>query len=580
MKAVLHDNAIRVYSEYAEKDIVKTIPGVRWDKEGRFWWAPATPSYARRISDLPINGPLSFEFWALVRQADNRQRPPSERESFAINTKTSSWKHQIKATIFSYYTDVGLLDMWMGTGKSKAVIDLIATEHPASTLIICPKTVIPVWPQQIEKHSAIQLIVFPLAGSSTQKANWLQVYLYEQTTHKPNDCLVIITNYDSVWRGKLGKVVLEKYWDLVVFDESHRIKAPDGRASKFCAEIKAKKKLALTGTPMPHSPLDIFGQYRALDCGLFGTSFRQFRERYAILEEKETRVICRKCRGTGASSLSSRGVTECPNCGGSGKVTKTYQAVVGYQHEDELRAIIDSIRFTAGPEVLDLPPLNVVDVPITLQKASRTAYDALQSEMVASVAGNTITAENALVKLLRLQQITSGFVSTDTQNSPKPAILQNLGTEKAEALADYFQDIGEPVIVFCRFKHDIAVIQQVARDLGIGSCQLSGDLNELDWWQKGTTSLGGRIQVLAVQIQAGGVGIDLTRARYAIYFSLGLSLGDYQQTIARLHRPGQARPVTVYRLLTVNTVDEKIAKALDEKKEVVDAILREFRLKG
>jgi SNF2 family DNA or RNA helicase len=83
--------------------------------------------------------------------------------------------------------------------------------------------------------------------------------------------------------------------------------------------------------------------------------------------------------------------------------------------------------------------------------------------------------------------------------------------------------------------------------------------------------------VLAVQIESGGVGVDLTRARYAIYYSLGFSLGSYEQSLARIHRPGQTRPVEYIHLLAKNTVDEKVMAALAAKADVVTAVLQQLK---
>ncbi|HPK07479.1 MAG TPA: hypothetical protein PK773_06705, partial [Aminivibrio sp.] len=72
---------------------------------------------------------------------------------------------------------------------------------------------------------------------------------------------------------------------------------------------------------------------------------------------------------------------------------------------------------------------------------------------------------------------------------------------------------------------------------------------------------------------AGGVGISLVRARYCIYYSVGYSLGDYEQSLARIHRPGQDRPVLYVHLLAEDTVDERVYQALDTRRDVVETIL-------
>jgi len=183
---------------------------------------------------------------------------------------------------------------------------------------------------------------------------------------------------------------------------------------------------------------------------------------------------------------------------------------------------------------------------------------------------DSITAVNSLAKLLRLQQITSGFL-------PNPEIqgeYVEITTAKRQALSNVLEDLDmlEPVVIFCRFRKDLDTVHEVAKELGRKSCELSGRVNSLALWQQSNT-----IPILAVQIQAGGVGIDLTRARYCIYYSLGFSLGDYEQSLARVHRPGQTRPVQYVHLITQNTVDETVYQALDEKKQVVEEILRKIR---
>ncbi len=134
-----------------------------------------------------------------------------------------------------------------------------------------------------------------------------------------------------------------------------------------------------------------------------------------------------------------------------------------------------------------------------------------------------------MVKLLRLQQVAGGWVKTDDNQ------YHRVDSAKQNLLADTLDDIGpnEPVVVFCRFHADLDAVHEAAKSPGFESLELSGRRDELKRWQSGDA------QVLAVQISAGGVGVDLTRARYSIYYSLSFSLGEYDQALSRVHRPGQ-----------------------------------------
>ena len=108
----------------------------------------------------------------------------------------------------------------------------------------------------------------------------------------------------------------------------------------------------------------------------------------------------------------------------------------------------------------------------------------------------------------------------------------------------YHDHTIQDTILFQGFFHTPSGAVRTAREL-------SGSRHELEEWQDGAG------QVLAVQIQAGGLGVDLTRAAYCIYYSLGFSLSEYEQSLARVHRPGQTRPVAYYHLIAEHTVDRR-----------------------
>lgn len=427
-----------------------------------------------------------------------------------------------------------MLAMDMGTGKSKVVVDLIVNFGFTRTLIIAPKSVVNVWPNQFRTHAGRPVTVVALStGSVAQRAK--QAKEAYELAGVQNEPLVLVINYESAWRSAFAEFALSVEWDLVVLDESHRIKAPRGKASMFCAQLgtRAKHRLALTGTPMPHSPLDAFAQYRFLDPSVFGTSFVRFRNRYAVM-------------------------------GGYGG-----HEVVGFQNEDELNEKFYSRAYRVTKDVLDLPPVVHTTRTCTLSATTRRLYNQLETNFWAEVESGEVTAANALTKLLRLQQVTCGFVRDDEGNTTQ------VGTEKRELLADVLEDIpaDEPVVVFARFQNDLDTIREVAEAQGRRYGELSGRRNDLT----ANSTMPEDIDLLAVQIQAGGVGVDLTRARYVVYYSLGFSLGDYEQSLARSHRPGQERTVTYIHLLAEGTVDERVYTALKNRKEVVQDILERGR---
>ncbi len=240
--------------------------------------------------------------------------------------------------------------------------------------------------------------------------------------------------------------------------------------------------------------------------------------------------------------------------------------VTGFQHLDELEALMKTITFRVSKDVLDLPPETHVTYECDLSPEAQRIYRDLEEDFVAEVLDGRITAANAMVKLLRLQQVAGGWVKTDDGQHHR------VDSAKEKLLADTLEDIGpdEPVVIFCRFHADLDAAHEAVKAAGFASLELSGRRDELKRWQAGEA------QVLAVQISAGGVGVNLTRARYSILYSLSFSLGEYDQCLARTHRPGQLRPVLHIHLVAKHTVDERIQRALDRRAEVVGSILQEI----
>ena len=414
------------------------------------------------------------------------------------------WNHQTEAADFARSRLATLLGMDMGTGKTLTA--LLATDFAFK-----------------ERIRFLGLC----NGPNKKRAEKLQKMVAS------TDAMVVCVNYESVWRGDLSKIIEKTKWSCILLDESHRIKSPGGKASRWLAKLARSqpkaKRLCLTGTPMPHSPLDLYGQFRFLDPTVFGTSFSRMRSRYAVTDQM----------------FPSK--------------------VIEYRNQDELSRLLDqnSWRVTSE-EVLDLPSCVHQVLPIELRPASRKIYKQMEEEMVAQVGEGEITASNALTKLLRLQQVTSGYLTDEGV-----AHMLNGTPEKTLALEETLKDLpsGEPVVVFCRFRHDLNEVAALCSKMGRGYSEVSGVTKTLEQWQRGET------QVIGVQIQSGGAGIDLTRSAYCFYYSIGFSLGEYEQSLARLRRPGQTRMVRYYHLVAQNTVDERVYKALKERKNVVESVL-------
>ena len=244
--------------------------------------------------------------------------------------------------------------------------------------------------------------------------------------------------------------------------------------------------------------------------------------------------------------------------------TRPGRKVSGYQNLDELHQKFYELAFrVTAAETLDLPSAIETYTKVELNGKTRKLYDQMAASFRAELeTGETMTAANALARLTRFQQLTSGFAVT-----PEGKLME-VDDSKQNALADILEDLPmeERLVVFARFQHDLDSIAQVSEKAKRSCYEISGRAKNLDEWNQN----GG---VLAVQLQAGGLGLDLTQARYCVYYSLSFSLGDYLQSIARLHRHGQTRMVDYIHLVAHESIDEIITVALERKEDIIKHIL-------
>ena len=450
------------------------------------------------------------------------------------------WQHQEDAIAWAWDRRAVLWHHGMGSGKTRTTLEFLLRKLDecgwSRTLVCCPKAVIPAWVKQVGLWAERIKIVPLIKGTSQAKEKVLAESLRDDAR------TIVVCNYETAWRIK----TLEKTkWDFLVWDEIHRLKSASGVTSRWAARVRTKNPAAvaigLTGTLIPHSVLDLQPTYRALeapDCPTFGQSYTLHKARYAVFSNGPQKFV------------------------------------VGYRNLPDAHAkVAATSHHVRSQDVLDLPPIQFLDVPVELTPAEAKLYYEVEKEFCAVCEQGQVTPKNALEQLLRLQQITGGYVRFDDTN-----VARKIGEHPAKGatLRDMLEDLpaNEPVVTFCRFKSDLAEARAAFESLGRSVSELSGSANQLADWQRGDTT------GLVVQIQSGGIGIDLTRASYCVFVSLGYSLAEYEQAVARLHRPGQERRTLIYHLIaTINgrsTVDGRVYEALRERKDVVDSIIRGF----
>ncbi len=515
-------------------EIVKMIDGRKWNPVLKLWEVPASPAYAnmidRTLHDQRYTGDAAFQAM-LTKHTEGiaiRHEPtPTFRE-----TCTPCFQHQLLGLDLTLNRDAIYLAWMMGVGKSKTVVDTAGLMRLQRTLILCPKSVVGEWPRQFITHGHTYGIrCIALARDSVDKRTRVA---QKALTMGPT---ALVINYEAAWMEPFGDWALSQQWDLVVCDEATKIKSGKARVSKFVHKLAAKatKRICLSGTPIPNNPLDLWSQCKFLDVGLFGSSFVAFRSRYSIMGGFQNKQV------------------------------------LAFRNLDELnRRFYEIAHRVTKEECLDLPETMDETREIELGADGVRHYKEMEGQFYARVDEGSITLANVLVESVRLQQLTGGVVQYDEKDT-----TTEIDTSKASALGDIMEDLPqtEPLVVFCRFRPDLDVIHRVAKEHDRVSYEISGRKHQLEEWRSGDPNA----TVLAVQIQAGGLGIDLTRARYAVYYSQDWSFGVYEQSKSRLHRQGQRNAVTYYHLLALcagrKTIDHHIYKALAKKGNVATEIL-------
>ncbi len=541
---------------FQDNSISQTIPSPRWIDGAQAWRYLDTPKVRDALRQLRDRIPTitdlaqarldapepivpNLPVGPTTEQLATAQRIRSgELQELDVPLHTSLYAHQQAAYEIAVTLDHTALLMEQGTGKTLVAIAAAGHRYLQGQvkrlLVVAPLSVLSEWRRQFREHTAFPHRIEVLTGSMALRSRTLKDW--EDTS----GLQVVVINYDGAWR--MLEDLVEWKPDMVIADESQQIKNGQAQRSKALHILgkRTRYRMILTGTPVAQSPLDFFSQYKFLDPSIFGNSYVRFRDRYAIM-------------------------------GGYGG----YQ-VVGYQNLEELAAKAHSIAYrVTKAEALDLPPIVNQTVYARLKATSQRAYDTMAQESLLKVGNGTVTAPIILTQMLRLQQITGGFIPTPGGE------VAPIGTEKLEALEetlDGLMDAGKKVVIFARFIPEIKAISERLTSSGINHVTLVGGVTSagreeaIRQFQENPT-----VRVFLAQIATGGLGITLTAADTAIFYSVDYSLINYEQAKARIHRIGQTQKVTYINIVAEGTIDEEVLEALQGKLDLAHMVVDELK---
>lgn len=462
-------------------------------------------------------------------------------EMTSLPIRAAPYEHQRRAAAFaldrlSRGSGAALL-MEMGTGKTVTSIGIVGQlwkeRRIARLLIVAPLSILGVWRDEFDRFAGYDYCLSVLEGTAARKADTIR--------HMAGKSLqVLVINYESAWR--MEKELAEWRPDMIVCDEGHKIKTHNIAASKAMHRLaaKAKYRLLLTGTVITNKPIDVFSQYKFCDPAIYGNSFYQFRNRYFDMV------------GFGG-----------------------YTPVMKRSMEGEFTERLHSIAFRATKaECLDLPEFTDIVQRIDLEPQAMRIYRQLVRDSYAELAEGSVTVTNVLSQLLRLSQLTGGYVGNDDAGG-----VTQVSTAKLDALADLVDGAvadGRKIVVIARFVPEIHAIGKMLEKKKIRYAQISGEIRDRDE-QIAAFQNDPDVPVFIGQIATAGLGITLTAASLMVFYSLDYSMSNYEQTRARIHRVGQKNECTYIHLVARGTVDEKVLKALHDKANLAKSLVDDYR---
>jgi len=333
---------------------------------------------------------------------------------------------------------------------------------------------------------------------------------------------------------------------MLILDEADAIKTPGAKRTKriIAWGRRAAIRRTMTGTPIGNAAFDIYAQYRFLDQDYWKRrgfrTFAEFRFHFGIYERRE--------RNDG----------------------RTFDQFLGYQRLDELQDYVASISTRVQKDdVLDLPAKVYEKRFTTMTVDQRRRYDLLREEFIYELQQEEVDIPLALTRLLRLQQILSGFwinAEGEAEIIPKPP--------RVETLLEAINEVaGRKTIIWARFTSDIDIIVAELTKAGISSVRYDGQTSTEDRATAIEEFQRGDAQCFVANPDAAGTGLTLHAASFVIYYSNNFKLTKRLQSEDRAHRIGQTKSVTYIDIVCEDSVDERIVETLRRRRDIAAEIV-------
>lgn len=517
--------------DYRIVEGIKEFPSRYYNKNNKTWEVPFNKleEVVAKFNDYDIN--ITGEY---VTTETHEVKIPA-----SFKFKTNPYQHQIDGFKYGLQYDKWLLGDEQGLGKTKEVIDIAIAKKLMNKykhcLIICGVNGLKWnWVNEIHTHSDEGAYILGqrkrgkkvVIGSNSDK-------LLDLNNISKIKEYFIITNIESLRNDditdKLKELCDKNVISMIASDEVHKMKNPASQQGKAFLKLHAKTMIAMTGTPLMNTPLDLYIILKWL--GYERHSFYQFKNHYCVL-------------------------------GGFGG----YQ-VVGYKNLDELQESLDSIMLRRlKKEVLDLPEKTYVDEYVEMTPKQEQIYREVTAEIKSNI-DQIKMANNPLAELIRMRQATgyTGILSSTVKESAK--------LDRMEELVEEAVENGKKVVIFSNWTQmTLPIYNRLA--VKYKGTYITGEVDS-DQRQMHVKRFqeDDNCKFIVGTVGAMGTGLTLTAGTVEIFMDEPWNRANKEQAEDRCHRVGTKENITIYTLMCKDTIDERIHNIVLEKGEIADFIV-------
>ncbi|TQF71561.1 DEAD/DEAH box helicase [Pseudoalteromonas luteoviolacea] len=419
----------------------------------------------------------------------------------------------------------------MGLGKTlQSLAVLLAKASNGPSLIIAPTSVCFNWQQEATKFApTLRLFALAQFKSGDQRASLLEKL-------SAND--VLIVSYGLLVQDLT--LLKSIRWECIIADEAQAIKNPLSKRAQAACTLRGHFKMITTGTPIENNLTELWSLFRFVNPGLLG-NLKRFTERFIQpIENREEKPIAARYAQQNLKTL--------------------------------LQPFI--LRRMKHQVLAELPPRTEINLNIELSDEEQTLYEALRQNAIANIAKANEQKDSGSQHLTMLAELTKLRQVCCNPNLVAPELMLNSAKlAKLEALLDELRRNGHKALIFSQFVGHLQLLKQRLDELGLTYQYLDGSTPAKQRQLSINAFSRGEGDVFLISLKAGGSGLNLTAADYVIHMDPWWNPAVEAQASDRAHRIGQIRPVTIYRMIASNTIEEKILAMHDQKRDLANQVL-------